>query len=75
MIDRTTYGIKREKVHIFVVRLLCCSDLIHHFYSYVPMFGEFEYDPTRQFGSVSVEEQLDALGRAVVAGKVGNVAL
>lgn len=39
------------------------------------MFGEFEYDPTRQFGSVSVEEQLDALGRAVVAGKVGNVAL
>ncbi|CAK7349647.1 unnamed protein product [Dovyalis caffra] len=37
---------------------------------YVPMFGETEYDPTRQFCSVGVEEQLDALGRAVSAGKI-----
>ncbi|XP_034692014.1 protein tas-like isoform X3 [Vitis riparia] len=37
---------------------------------YVPMFGETEYDPTRQFSSVFIEEQLDALGRAVDAGKV-----
>lgn len=37
---------------------------------YVPMFGETEYDPTRQFCSVGIEEQLDALGRAVAAGKI-----
>ncbi|PPD78766.1 hypothetical protein GOBAR_DD24307 [Gossypium barbadense] len=37
--------------------------------SYVPMFGETEYDPVRQFSSVPIEEQLDALGRAVDAGK------
>ena len=36
------------------------------------MFGEIEYDPTRQFSSVPIEEQLDALGRAVDAGKVRN---
>lgn len=39
---------------------------------YVPMFGETEYDPTRQFCSVGIEEQLDALGRAVAAGKVND---
>ncbi|KAG7970658.1 hypothetical protein I3843_07G096000 [Carya illinoinensis] len=37
---------------------------------YVPMFGETEYDPIRQFSSVGIEEQLDALGRAVDAGKI-----
>ncbi|KAJ6677056.1 PROTEIN TAS [Salix viminalis] len=37
---------------------------------YVPMFGETEYDPTRQFCSVGIEEQLDALSRAVAAGKI-----
>lgn len=42
----------------------CCS--------YVPMFGETEYDPTHQFCSVSIEEQLDALSRAVAAGKVSD---
>lgn len=36
------------------------------------MFGETEYDPTRQLSSVCIEEQLDALGRAVDAGKVRN---
>jgi hypothetical protein len=36
------------------------------------MFGETEYDPIRQFSSVGVEEQLDALGGAVDAGKVSN---
>ncbi|XP_019076694.1 uncharacterized protein LOC100244190 isoform X4 [Vitis vinifera] len=39
---------------------------------YVPMFGETEYDPTRQFSSVFIEEQLDALGRAVDAGKIAE---
>lgn len=39
-------------------------------FSYVPMFGETEYDPSRQYSSVPIEEQLDALGRAVDAGKV-----
>ncbi|KAK7837587.1 hypothetical protein CFP56_021089 [Quercus suber] len=33
------------------------------------MFGETEYDPTRQFSSVDIEEQLDALSRAIDAGK------
>ncbi|KAL6214787.1 hypothetical protein ACLB2K_014219 [Fragaria x ananassa] len=42
---------------------------------YVPMFGENEYDPTRQFDSIPIEEQLDALGRAVDAGKVRYVGL
>lgn len=36
------------------------------------MFGETEYDPIRQFSSVGIEEQLDALGRAVDAGKVSD---
>ncbi|GMP43584.1 hypothetical protein CsSME_00012893 [Camellia sinensis var. sinensis] len=38
--------------------------------SYVPMFGETEFDPIQQFHSIDIEEQLDALGRAVDAGKV-----
>ncbi|PKI70560.1 hypothetical protein CRG98_009065 [Punica granatum] len=42
---------------------------------YVPMFGELEYDPTRQFSSIGVEEQLHALGRAVAAGKIRYVGL
>ncbi|EOX94903.1 NAD(P)-linked oxidoreductase superfamily protein isoform 4 [Theobroma cacao] len=43
--------------------------------SYVPMFGETEYDPVRQFSSVHIEEQLDALGRAVDAGKIRYIGL
>ncbi|CAA6654192.1 unnamed protein product [Spirodela intermedia] len=42
---------------------------------YVPMFGEIEYDPDRQLTSVPIEEQLDALGRAVDAGKVRYIGL
>ncbi|KAK7845164.1 histone h2ax [Quercus suber] len=42
---------------------------------YVPMFGETEYDPTQQFSSVDIEEQLDALGRAIDAGKIRYVGL
>ncbi|KAM7495933.1 hypothetical protein LguiA_020347 [Lonicera macranthoides] len=42
---------------------------------YVPMFGETEYDPIKQFCSVSIEEQLDALGRAVDAGKIRYIGL
>ncbi|WCJ21443.1 Voltage-gated potassium channel subunit beta-1 [Euphorbia peplus] len=42
---------------------------------YVPMFGETEYNPVRQFCSVSIEEQLDALGRAVDAGKIRYIGL
>lgn len=37
---------------------------------YVPMFGETEYDPNCQYTSVPMEEQLEALGRAIDAGKV-----
>ncbi|XP_020425986.1 uncharacterized protein LOC18767342 isoform X2 [Prunus persica] len=42
---------------------------------YVPMFGEIEYDPTRQFCSIPIDEQLDALGRAVDSGKIRYVGL
>ncbi|CAL9026661.1 unnamed protein product [Prunus brigantina] len=38
--------------------------------SYVPMFGETEYDPTRYFCSIPIDKQLDALGRAVDSGKI-----
>jgi hypothetical protein len=34
------------------------------------MFGETEYDPNRQYMSVPTEEQIEALGRALDAGKV-----
>jgi len=34
------------------------------------MFGETEYDPSFQYTSVPMEEQLEALGRAIDAGKV-----
>ncbi|MBA0741540.1 hypothetical protein Gogos_014685 [Gossypium gossypioides] len=43
--------------------------------SYVPMFGETEYDPVRQFSSVPIEEQLDSLGSAVDAGKIRYIGL
>ncbi|KAF6135881.1 hypothetical protein GIB67_006773 [Kingdonia uniflora] len=42
---------------------------------YVPMFGETDYDPTRQFCAVSIQEQLEALGRAVDAGKIRYIGL
>lgn len=41
--------------------------------SYVPMFGETEYDPDRQYSSISIDEQLEALSRAVKAGKVSSI--
>lgn len=36
------------------------------------MFGETEYDPTQNFSSVSIDEQLSALARAIDAGKVSD---
>ncbi|KAL5053678.1 hypothetical protein RYX36_034360 [Vicia faba] len=42
---------------------------------YVPMFGETEYDPDRQYSSISIDEQLEALGKAVKAGKIRYVGL
>ncbi|XP_021819002.1 aldo-keto reductase-like isoform X2 [Prunus avium] len=42
---------------------------------YVPMFGEIEYDPTRKFSSIPIDEQLDALGIAVDSGKIRYVGL
>uniref|UniRef100_A0A7C8ZDC8 NADP-dependent oxidoreductase domain-containing protein n=2 Tax=Opuntia streptacantha TaxID=393608 RepID=A0A7C8ZDC8_OPUST len=42
---------------------------------YVPMFGEAEYDSTRQYCSVPIEEQLDILSRAVNAGKIRYIGL
>ncbi|XP_040259318.2 uncharacterized protein [Aegilops tauschii subsp. strangulata] len=37
---------------------------------YVPMFGETDYDPSRQYASIPMEEQLEALGKGVESGKV-----
>ncbi|XP_039161315.1 protein tas-like [Eucalyptus grandis] len=42
---------------------------------YVPMFGESEYDPTHQYRAITIEEQLEALGRAVASGKIRYVGL
>ncbi|XP_051181335.1 uncharacterized protein [Lolium perenne] len=36
---------------------------------YVPMFGETDYDPSRQYAYVPMEEQLEALGKGIDAGK------
>lgn len=33
------------------------------------MFGDLEYDPAMAYAAASFEEQLETLGRAVVAGK------
>ncbi|KAI3472677.1 hypothetical protein Pfo_030846 [Paulownia fortunei] len=42
---------------------------------YVPMFGETEYDQTQTFASVSFEEQLAALDKAITAGKIRYIGL
>ncbi|XP_012836629.1 PREDICTED: aldo-keto reductase-like [Erythranthe guttata] len=42
---------------------------------YVPMFGETEYDQSRIYSSVSFEEQLAALDRAIGAGKIRYIGL
>ncbi|XP_057421434.1 uncharacterized protein LOC130715364 isoform X2 [Lotus japonicus] len=42
---------------------------------YVPMFGETDYDPVRQYPSISIDEQLEALSRAVEAGKIRYIGL
>lgn len=36
------------------------------------MFGETEYNPSWQYCSVTIEEQLYALSKAADAGKVGD---
>lgn len=40
------------------------------FCRYVPMFGESQFDPTKQNTSIGEEEQLVALGESVDTGKV-----
>lgn len=42
---------------------------------YIPMFGEINYDPSRQYSSVPIEEQLEALSSAVASGKVRYIGL
>ncbi|GAB2281425.1 hypothetical protein Dimus_016016 [Dionaea muscipula] len=42
---------------------------------YVPMFGDVEYDPIKQYCFIPVEEQLGALVRAVDAGKIRCIGL
>ncbi|KQJ87506.1 uncharacterized protein LOC100840354 [Brachypodium distachyon] len=42
---------------------------------YVPMFGETEYDPSCQYASVPMEEQLEALRKGIDAGKIRYIGL
>ncbi|XP_022155635.1 uncharacterized protein LOC111022719 isoform X2 [Momordica charantia] len=42
---------------------------------YVPMFGQTEYNPSWQYSSVSLEEQLYALNKAADAGKIRYIGL
>ncbi|KAI5004814.1 hypothetical protein ZWY2020_032057 [Hordeum vulgare] len=42
---------------------------------YVPMFGETDYDPSRQYSSIPMEEQLEALGKSIEAGKIRYIGL
>ena len=42
---------------------------------YVPMFGETDFRVEQVYASAPLEEQLEALGRAVEAGKVCQVGL
>ncbi|XP_057776570.1 uncharacterized protein LOC130995337 isoform X2 [Salvia miltiorrhiza] len=42
---------------------------------YVPMFGETEFDSHRTFPSVSFEEQLIALDKAICSGKIRYIGL
>ncbi|DBA92845.1 TPA: hypothetical protein ACH3X1_003024 [Trebouxia sp. C0004] len=41
---------------------------------YVPMFGEVDFRPENAYSSVPIEEQMQALSRAVTAGKAGLLA-
>ncbi|XP_020254745.1 uncharacterized protein LOC109831755 [Asparagus officinalis] len=42
---------------------------------YVPMFGETEYNPSQQYTSVLIEEQLETLKRAIGNGKIRYIGL
>ena len=42
---------------------------------YVPIFGEVEFRPENAYSSVPIEEQMQALSKAVTAGKVRHVGL
>ncbi|KAH7615654.1 putative Protein tas [Nannochloris sp. 'desiccata'] len=42
---------------------------------YVPMFGSIEYDPLLAYSSIPIEEQLEALHKAVHSGKVRYIGL
>ncbi|KAL0054437.1 hypothetical protein WJX82_008842 [Trebouxia sp. C0006] len=42
---------------------------------YVPMFGEVEFRPENAYSSVPIEEQMQALSKAVTAGKVRHIGL
>ncbi|XP_021818020.1 uncharacterized protein LOC110760134 [Prunus avium] len=57
------------------MRLKVIADRLQWPDRYVPMFGEIEYDPTRKFSSIPIDEQLDALGIAVDSGKIRYVGL
>ena len=54
-----------------------CIDIyqVHWPDRYVPMFGETLYDASRRYASVSLEEQMIALGSLVEEGKVRRAGL
>ncbi|KAL4573532.1 hypothetical protein LXL04_020342 [Taraxacum kok-saghyz] len=59
--DRVVFATKTDYIDLYQ---------IHWPDRYVPMFGETDYDPVRQYTPVGFDEQLDALGTAVDAGKI-----
>ncbi|KAF3662705.1 putative histone H2AXa-like [Capsicum annuum] len=65
-IDNSLLRIKTDYIDLYQ---------IHWPDRYVPMFGETDYDPLRHYTPVSFEEQLDALERAVDAGKIRYIGL
>lgn len=48
---------------------------IHWPERYVPMFGESEYDPTRELPATPIEEQVQAMAELIRAGKIRHYGL
>lgn len=56
------------------VHSLC--PLLFYPFRYVPMFGDSDYEPSCAYtDTVPIDEQLNALSKAVAAGKVRHVGL
>ena len=62
------------KVHIPALEI-SSAVTCHMMCRYVPMFGEVDFRPENAYSSVPVEEQMQALSKAVTAGKVRHIGL